>query len=224
MTPTLGILEIVTSLIFLVCGILILKISYKKKYSEDYSLKNYFPSELVDTKEGYFFLFYVLTTLLIIPFIISLIRNIDFYSQRSNLILALVFSIFESVLLICFTFLFNITREYKRNLFCYFSYAVFVVVKGLMYSFILIRISNFEYVVPFTFGAISAVISIGHCIFLLNPKLLDWFKMNVTKNSDNEVTVCRPKFFILAFSQWLTIIIQFLINIVFIVGIFSFIY
>ena len=42
-------------------------------------------------------------------------------------------------------------------------------------------------------------------VLIFNPKLTKWAKLETNKDSNGEVTVSRGKIFILAFSEWLTI-------------------
>ena len=63
--------------------------------------------------------------------------------------------------------------------------------------------------------ALSALIAVAMLILAFNPKLKNWAKLEANKSSDGEKTYSRGKVFILAFSEWLTILLSILGEIVF---------
>lgn len=65
-------------------------------------------------------------------------------------------------------------------------------------------------------GIIATVLAIFSLIIIFNPKLKDWYKMNATTSEDGTLSIERPKLFVLAFSEWLTILISFLSGLIFI--------
>ena len=65
-------------------------------------------------------------------------------------------------------------------------------------------------------GIIATILVIGTLVMMFNPKITTWYKMDTTQNEDGSVSVSRPKIFILAFSEWLSMLLSFLTGIVFI--------
>ena len=45
-------------------------------------------------------------------------------------------------------------------------------------------------------------------IIMINPKLRDWARLEKQVNGDGTISYRRPKVFILALSEWLTILIN----------------
>ena len=69
--------------------------------------------------------------------------------------------------------------------------------------------------IPTLILAIAAfVFALGNLVLIFNPKLTKWAKLE-TSNDGGEVTVSRGKIFILAFSEWLTLLLTSLGEIIF---------
>ena len=65
-------------------------------------------------------------------------------------------------------------------------------------------------------GIVGALLVISALIVMFNPKITTWYKLESHENEDGSISVKRPKVFILAFSEWLMMLISFLASIIFI--------
>jgi hypothetical protein len=69
-----------------------------------------------------------------------------------------------------------------------------------------------------TIGIIEAALGVILLLAMFNPRLRTWANLETIKNEDGSMSVVRPKFFILAFSEWLAIFLHLAIQIVFLVS------
>ncbi|MDD3098958.1 MAG: hypothetical protein PHW36_01240, partial [Bacilli bacterium] len=57
-------------------------------------------------------------------------------------------------------------------------------------------------------GILEAMLGFATLLIMLNPRLRNWANMNAKTEEDGTVVIVRPRFFILAFSEWLVIFIN----------------
>lgn len=69
------------------------------------------------------------------------------------------------------------------------------------------------------FAVLAALVAIAALIIMFNPKLKDWAKL--VRLNENDNTYVRPKYFPLAFSEWLFNLIHFLSLLIFILSIMT---
>lgn len=72
------------------------------------------------------------------------------------------------------------------------------------------------------YGSISALLAICMLLTILNPKLKKWEKLDCIKQDDGTITYQRPKWFPLAYSEWIAVIINSLSLILFMLTIINF--
>lgn len=77
-----------------------------------------------------------------------------------------------------------------------------------------IHFSSTNSAVSLTLSIVAAVICLFIFILIMNPKLSKWANLEQQKSPDGTVTYVRPKFFVLAFTQWLLIFSAILTEIV----------
>ncbi len=64
---------------------------------------------------------------------------------------------------------------------------------------------------------VSTVITLVMLFIMFNPMLKHWYQLEKVTSESGEVTIKRPKVFILAFSEWLSIILAFVSGLLFII-------
>lgn len=69
------------------------------------------------------------------------------------------------------------------------------------------------------FAVLAALVAVTSLIIMFNPKLKDWAKL--VRISENDNSFVRPKYFPLAFSEWLFNLIHFLSLLIFILSIMT---
>lgn len=71
-----------------------------------------------------------------------------------------------------------------------------------------------------TFMALEWVFAFANLFLILNPKLAHWTEMKTEVNEDGTTVAKRPRPFVLAFSEWLGMGIDFLSGALFVIGLF----
>ena len=65
-----------------------------------------------------------------------------------------------------------------------------------------------------TFIILPTILCIAIFILIMNPKLTKWSKMDEKKNEDGTTTYLRPRYFILAFYEWILLFFSLIIQLV----------
>ena len=65
-------------------------------------------------------------------------------------------------------------------------------------------------------GITSGILAISSIILIFNPKLREWYKLQINNEDDGSQSIYRPRLFILAFSEWASLIISYLSVFIFI--------
>ena len=73
-----------------------------------------------------------------------------------------------------------------------------------------------------TLAIICLVIALIKGLILVNPRLSKWTELQSSVGSDGVVTSSRPRPFILAFSEWLTLFLDILSLLIYIIGLLIF--
>ncbi len=66
-------------------------------------------------------------------------------------------------------------------------------------------------------GILSALFALGMLVLLFNPKLKDWYKLD-SRSVDGDTIYSRQKFVSLAYTEWLSILIIFLSEVLFFIS------
>ena len=79
---------------------------------------------------------------------------------------------------------------------------------SLAFSFAVVLAAYFKYKDNNSISAlvsliISSLVTTFHAIMILNPKLSHWADMEDQKKEDGTIIKVRPKYFVLAYSEWL---------------------
>ena len=188
--------------IFLFACFLIASIfNYKARFKKSYHLRSHFPYELnyhgryKDNIYGN--LIYALFVIAIVVFLIF------FNNAYSNgyLIFALIGG---AITLVCLSALVYIPIDQLR---IHMIVVALAFISSLMFSFAIVLAAYFKYKdnssVPALVSLIfSSVVTVIYAILILNPKLTHWAEMDDRVNEDGTVSKVRPKYFVLAYSEW----------------------
>lgn len=192
-----------------------------------YSLFRNCPSELIDGfPHGYLFKYVNLISSLIS---ISFIALIVVYKEEFGdlYILTILIASFISLTNLLSISLVNIsifyTKQHSIISSIYMALSFFVTLMVSFYSFYLsslyMRYSTGS-AYHLSLGIISSLFSVLSLIILFNPKLKNWAKLDKIKSND-EVIYTRPKYFPLAYSEWVMIALSFVSGIIFLLSLLN---
>lgn len=183
---------------------------FKKNVDEKYSFLSMFPYELfLFKKDKINHLHFIVFVALQFVYFLCGVQLFDYYvlTNFSNiycLILGAGF-VFLLILNICLNII--SPNKIKAHLLVATLYMlVMILVSGVtsLYFFTSYFIGGDLYIV---FGVLFAIVSLSQIVITLNPKLSNWAKLESVTNDDGTTSLIRPKIFILAFSEWLTILL-----------------
>ena len=197
------------SVFFFVCFLLFSCFNYKAKFRSNYDIRNHFPYELnyelrfADNLFGN------------IALVLSLIGSVFFF---------IFFSPDKSNGLLIFTLISGVIVAFDVGL------IIFVPIKYLRAHMALdVFLFTFGFLIPCAGGvagllAYNSDAKLPHLVMailllidafiqfivIMNPKLTRMNKMSQVTSDDGTITYIRPKYYVLAFSEWLLIFIYFI--------------
>lgn len=201
------------ALLFFTVSLLFAFKNYKDRFQVDYNPKNMFPYELnfeMKFKENL-----IANTSLIILMVVEAIFYITFKrSLPTDGVITLIFimGLISSILLpfIYLTPLKALNAHLAIDVFFFITNFMTLGAIGvhnlIEYQIFLNNANIVLAVVCFTFV-------IGYIVMMLNPKLSLWSKMEKVTNSDGTSYFKRPKYFPLAYTEWLVICVN-IINVI----------
>lgn len=179
--------------------------NYEKRFKNKYNIKNMFPYELnfeskfQDNLLGNLFL-----VLFIVSSVVLSILLPTMHRGSAGIIFLMVTSILAYAFLafVCFVPLkFLKFHLLVSVIFICFSFAAFGAIAFAGVEFYNLFLQP-KFMVIAVFGFIFLFLIF---MLLMNPKLSTWAKVDVIENPDGTTTPIRPKYFVLAFTEWLTI-------------------
>ncbi len=193
------IIAVVSFTIFMVFSML----NYKRRYNVKYNLRNMFPYEFnyeTTFKENLIGnIFLVATSVGLVLFYISFFQSMNNFGLP---IVTLVAGILGSVLMpfIAFTPIKMIRMHLAVDVtFFLMTFLTFA-------SYGLIMVSEYQVFMQtksLVMAIVNFVFALGIFLILMNPKLTHWGDLEEVDNSDGTKYYKRPKYFVLAFSEWL---------------------
>ena len=190
---------IISFTIFMVFSFL----NYKKRYSVTYNLKNMFPYELnyessfKDNLIGNVFL--LLSSASLVLFFISFFQSMNNYGLT---LMSLIAGVLASVMMPFVVFV--PVKILKTHLFV--DVLFFLTTFLTLGSFGLVMVNEYQLFMQ-TKSLVMAIIDLTFAflvfLILMNPKLTHWGDLEEVTNSDGTKYYKRPKYFVLAFSEWL---------------------
>lgn len=179
--------------------------NYKKRFNNTYDVRNMFPYELnfegkfQDNLLGNLFLTIYSVSSLVLAILLPV------YHKGSG---GIVFLMVASILTYFFAaFICFAPLKYLRLhiltcvIFVSFTFAGFGAIAFTSLEFYNIFLEP-VFIVISVFGFIFLFFLF---LLLMNPKLNTWAKVETKQNPDGTVTAIRPKYFVLAFTEWLTL-------------------
>ena len=188
-------------LFLFICFVLASRVNYKNRFKLNYSLRQHFPYELNyqgKYKDN------IYGNLLYAVFFICSVLFLVFFDQNHNsgyLIFALVAG---GILLLSLTSLIYISFDHLR---LHMIMVAISFIFSLSFSFSIVLASYYKYKEVSSPSAIVSMIMgivavLAVVILLLNPRLAHWADMDKETKEDGTVVMKRPKWFVLAYSEW----------------------
>lgn len=204
-----------TFLLFLIIYLVNVR-SFKDEYGDKFSFLRHFPFELDQDKKGdHKFVYRAMLILIFALMGVSYILALKDYFKYTTL--TYVISIFGILSYLSLFFLAIIDTRFVK---------IHLIVFGLNFLSTLVNILSIiffafyfiDWKIPTAFDypsllgyivvAFSIIFVIALLIIMFNPKLKYWAKLEKQVNSDGTISYRRGKVFILALSEWLTILIN----------------
>ena len=182
-------------------GLSILK--YKERFNLKYDLRNTFPYEFnyeATIKDNLFgnILFVLMAVSNVLVYAFSM--DVPF---QSTLLFNLVSAIINSITLMLV--LFVPLKLLKTHLLCT---TLFIISTFLSFASIGFTALNFHSMLNYNYFIVLAIVAFVFALFvfgiIMNPKLTTWAKAEKVE-VDGQVVYKRPKYIVLAFSEWLCI-------------------
>lgn len=199
----------IVSIVFFILFVLTAIRSYKIKYKLKYDLRNTFPYEL--NYKSKFFDNPLPNILLTISLLVSIVIYIFF--DYKNLIGVNVFILIAGVLLsiLAFILYFLDLKYFKSHMVVMVFTAVFsfgLSAANAIGNFVKYQdTQNIYYIVLCVICGVFALISFG---IIMNPKLSMNLQMDKVTDEKGQEKLVRPKYFVIAFSEWLLIFTLFI--------------
>ncbi|MFA6645077.1 MAG: hypothetical protein WCS76_01780 [Bacilli bacterium] len=188
--------------------------NYQETFKAKFSLLNMFPYELSYHNQGmmiiiYRFFLYVYVAFSISPALLMISKYYHFPGYVSYLIMVGILFVISAVSLLT---LHIIQAKYVRlhTIVATIFFAVSALTSGAV-SIVLINLyisNNYVDIKFLMIGLMEAMLGFATLLIMLNPRLRNWAQMNSTTDEDGTVVIERPRFFVLAFSEWLVIFIN----------------
>lgn len=204
-----------TFLLFLIIYLVNVR-SFKDEYGDKFSFLRHFPFELDQDKKGdHKFVYRAMLILIFALMGVSYILALKDYFKYTTL--TYVISVFGILSYLSLFFLAIIDTRFVK---------IHLIVFGLNFLSTLVNILSIiffafyfiDWKIPTAFDypswlgyivvAFSIIFVIALLIIMFNPKLKYWAKLEKQVNSDGTISYRRGKVFILALSEWLTILIN----------------
>lgn len=210
---------VLATVLLLVFGLLtyfIFPLLFKRIHSRKYSKLQEFPFEMIHAKSQYLplgrFIIILSSAILFLAsgFFLSSISL--FPSYLGMAVMVVVFAGIAS-LGYAATYLIRADVHVKTHL---FFFLIFGFGSALLDFANILALSHFPYErvgIKVMILTILVVTSLAKLVILLNPKLAHWPKMVSTMDENGAMSTQRPKVFVLAFSEWLLILLHYISSI-----------
>jgi hypothetical protein len=187
----------------------------KKRQQEEYSFLSYFPYELFETSRAPHFLTgRIFEGLYLCAFLLSTsVLFLPGYEDISFSILIVIFYVATALGTLSLT-LVSLSFP-KQHLALFFLTGASMALKDAASGYYLVAIYRYNlegYVLAL--AIVLFVFALIYALLFLNPRLKDWAKMKAVANPDGTASYVRPRPFVLAFSEWLFIGLDFLATLV----------
>lgn len=187
--------------------------SFKKSVGDEFNIRQYFLYEAFEGEKNKVFLLRILEGILILS---NVFGNLClFFMDHDETLLSKYYFLIlvgvSTILGVILLFLSIIPlKEEKLHVLLFFAFAVFLAIENGSAGWIFIGAmkNSIEYGnLDMTFGVISFVFAILSFLPLINPNLKEYATLIPTTNQDGSISMKRPKYFVMAFSEWLLFIL-----------------
>ncbi len=198
----------------------------KRQDHVPFHLRNCFPYEaFIDKERKQDVLGRVLEALVLLAGLIPSIFSLSaFVNTRidSNFTIYNVFFLVLSVLAAVGFVLISVIplRQPRSHLIIYFGYLAAVILKKTVGGVTLLQLGDRYSEAAKILGIVVLVSLVAEIFFLVNPKLKTWDRMEKSTNKKGEEIYVRPKWFVLAYSEWGVFYLSAIIDIIIAVGVF----
>lgn len=207
----IGSLLIVFFAFFIIYGLQ----SFKKENKTKFNFKNMFPFELYLSKRNnvvYLILLIVYSSISFTCFIPLIYLCLTYESGNTFMWLIVVIDLLFVIAQTAFIALNIVSASYVKPhailSTCFFSFSLLTtaILSVALYDLYQLTLANY-YIVLMVVGIIVALCD---AVIIINPKLKYWAKLEKVINEDGSISYVRPKHFVLAISQWLVFILNFI--------------
>lgn len=198
--------------------------NYQETFKAKFSVLNMFPYELSYHNQGkmimfYRFFLYVYVAFSLTPALLLVSKFFHFPGYTSYLIMISILFVINAVTLLT---LHIIQAKYVRlhTIIATAYFAISVLASGAT-SIVLFNLyisNNQSDLIYLTLGVLTAMAGFTILLLMLNPRLRNWAELNSQENEDGTIVIVRPRLFILAFSEWLAIFINFVVLILLLIA------
>jgi len=207
-------------LCFSFLGVIILGFAnFQETFKAKFSVLNMFPYELSYHNQGklllfYRFFLYLYAAFSITPALMMVSKYINFFGYLSYIVMiSILFVINAIVLLTLHIIQAKFVRLHTMIATAYFAISALAAGASSIFLINLYLGNNQNDWNLLVFGILEAMLGFAILIIMLNPKLRNWAELNTKTNEDGTTIITRPKLFILAFSEWLVIFVNFAVQI-----------
>ena len=195
--------------------------------NKEFSLLRHFPYEFLKLNESTSGLFkplmFVLTGLAFSPlFIITPLVN-DFGDL--SFLTIFITSIFGlAAIANCFLFLFDARYTKTHMVLVTIAMALTMLANALATLLSILVYKTYldmsdTHTASLICAIVSGILTLGVLFLIVNPKLTSWAKLQTETNENGEKTYSRGKIFVLAFSEWITIALAIIGELIFLLSI-----
>ena len=198
----------------------------KRQDHVPFHLRNCFPYEaFIDKERKQDILGRILEVLVLLSGLIPSIFSLSAFLKTrldSNFTIYNVFFLILSLISAIAFFLVSILplTHPRSHLIVYFGYMASLILKKTVGGVTLLQLGARYSEAAKILGIIVLVSLVGEIFFLVNPKLKTWDKMERITNKKGEEVLARPKWFVLAYSEWGAFYLSAVIDIILTVGVF----
>lgn len=199
--------------------------SQKKIAHESYSFRNYFPFELFkNLPYPYLVTLRALEGLALLSGMLPAAYALTLFakggSSETTYLVAVALASFLPAISFLFLTIIDVSFP-KQHLFLFFVFGAGELLKKGMLGFYLVSAyKNWNDSSILAMAIILFVAMVPDLVMLVNPALKRWDRLVKTAEKDGTVSYSRPKRFVLAYSEWMGLLVSSLGDIVALVGIY----
>ena len=193
-------------------------------FSKRFNILQYFPYEILKQRSPLVYIGKVFLFALSLPSLLTIIFLIINKAHFGDLLYLEIIigavSFFISLLYIIMSFI-PVDEIKARNILVTFEMALTFLMSALtsfngIYFYLLYLSKSSGSIAHLILGIVAGILAISSIILIFNPKLREWYKLQINNEDDGSETISRPRLFILAFSEWASLIISYLSVFIFI--------